>query len=157
MRSLSPTLHPHPVEAQPEEPRAAVGDLTSQHSCRLLTHDRTLQDVRWAFGLATAAIIATGAGYGVRTNPGQFDSNFYGFFLVALLPTFIYLVGVRDPRSIVLCGASLLAVTFLGWIFILQDDPMRGVGAVGAFPVTLLIATGFALHDRSDAARRRGG
>jgi hypothetical protein len=43
----------------------------------------------------------------------------------------------------------LLGVTLLGWVFVLDDDPMRGVGAVLAFPITVL-STGFAIHDRAE-------
>lgn len=110
--------------------------------------------MRWAFGLTTAAIITAGSIYVVRTNPGDFDANFYGLLLVALLPSLVYLLGVRDPHSIVICGASLMGVTLAGWVFVLQNDAMRGVGAVAAFPITLLIATTFAIQDRS---RHRAG
>jgi hypothetical protein len=46
----------------------------------------------------------------------------------------------------------LLGVTLLGWIFVLNDDPMRGVGAVVAFPITLIISAVFALHDRAQGS-----
>ena len=110
--------------------------------------------VRWAFGLSTAGIITAGAIYVVKTNPGDFDPNFYGLLLTALLPSLVYLLAVRDPRSTMLCGASLLGVTLLGWIFVLDDDPLRGVGAVLAFPITMAISTGFAMHDRANPAIR---
>jgi len=103
--------------------------------------------VRWAFGLSTAAVITGGAIYAVRTNQGDFDAKFYALLVTALLPSLVYLVGVRSPRSSMLCGALLFGVTLLGWIFILQDDPMRGVGAVLAFPITLVTSTGFAAQD----------
>ena len=105
--------------------------------------------MRWAFAISTAAIITAGAIYAVQTNPGEFDANFYGLLMAALLPTLMYVLGVRDPRSTILCGALLLGVTLLGWVFVLEDDAMRGVGAVLAFPMTLVISTGFVLHDRA--------
>ena len=110
--------------------------------------------MRWAFAFSTAAIISAGAVYVVQTNPGEFDANFYGLLLAALLPCLVYVLGVRDPRSTMLCGALLLGVTLLGWGFVLQDDTMRGVGAVLAFPITLVITTGFALHDRAQRELR---
>ena len=41
-------------------------------------------------------------------------------------------------------------MTLLGSVLVLDDDPMRGVGAVLAFPITLVLATGFAIHDRAE-------
>ena len=105
--------------------------------------------MRWAFAISTAAIITAGAIYALQTNPGEFDANFYGLLMAALLPSLVYVLGVRDPRSTILCGALLLGVTLLGWVFVLEDDAMRGVGAVLAFPITLVISTGFVLHDRA--------
>ena len=105
--------------------------------------------MRWAFAISTVAIITAGAIYVVQTNPGEFDAKFYSLLLAALLPSLMYVLGVREPRSTMLCGALLLGVTLLGWVFVLQDDAMRGVGAVLAFPITLAITTGFALHDRA--------
>lgn len=110
--------------------------------------------MRWAFAILTAAIITAGAIYAVQTNPGEFDANFYGLLLAALLPSLVYVVGVRDRRSTMQCGALLLGVTLLGWVFVLQDDAMRGVGAVLEFAITLVIAIGFVLHDRAQRELR---
>lgn len=110
--------------------------------------------MRWAFALSTAAIITAGAIYVVQTNPGKFDANFYGLLLTALLPSLVYVLGVREARSTMLCGALLLGVTLLGWVFVLDDDAMRGVGAVAAFPITLVITTAFAIHDRAQRELR---
>ena len=93
--------------------------------------------------------MTAGAIYAVQTNPGEFNANFYGLLMAALLPSLVYVLGVRDPRSTILCGALLLGVTLLGWVFVLEDDAMRGVGAVLAFFITLVISTGFVLHDRA--------
>ncbi len=108
------------------------------------------EEVRWVFAGSTAAIITAGAIYTVETNPGKFDANFYGLLLAALTPTLVYLLFVRHPHSTVLCGALLLGVTLLGWVFVLDDDPMRGVGAVLAFPITLVLSTGFAIRERAE-------
>ena len=105
--------------------------------------------VRWGLAVATAAVINVGAIYTVRTNSGDFDANFYGLLLTALLPTFVYLLGVRGSRSTINCGLALFGVTVFGWAFVLQDDPMRGVGAVLAFPITLVLSTLSALQDRA--------
>ncbi len=110
--------------------------------------------MRWAFALSTAAIITAGAIYVVQTNPSKFDANFFGLLMTALLPSLVYLLFVRDPRSTMVCGALLLGVTMLGWAFVLDDDAMGGVGPVLAFPITLALATGFAIHDRAQRELR---
>ena len=109
--------------------------------------------LRWGFASATAAVITAGAVYAARTNPGDFDANFYGLLLTALLPTLVYLLGVRGSRSTVACGMCLLGITLFGWAFVFQDDPMRVVGAVLAFPITLVISVAFALQDRARGRR----
>lgn len=74
-------------------------------------------------------------------------ANFFALLLTALLPAAVFVIGIRTPRSVVEYGSALLGVTLLGWIFILEDDPMRGVGAVLAFPVTLVSSAVGAIHD----------
>lgn len=123
--------------------RRANGDLFASAS------DRTLTVMRWLFALPTAAIVTIGAVYAVRTNQGEFDANFFGLLTIALLPTAVYLAGVRTPRCTFDCGAWLLGVTAAGWALILQDDPMRGLGALFAFVITLLCSTIFVLRERT--------
>jgi hypothetical protein len=105
--------------------------------------------MRWLFALPTAAIVTSGAVYAVRTNGGELDVNFFGLLAIALLPTAVYLAGVRTPRCTFACGAWLLAVTAAGWALILQDDPMRGLGALFAFVITLLCSTIFVFRERT--------
>jgi hypothetical protein len=109
----------------------------------------TLSLVRLGFGAATAAVITAGSVYAVETNPGAYDVNFYGLLLTALLPSLIYVFGVRERRSTVVCGSLLVGITVFGWAFVLQDDPMRGVGAVLAFPITFVASIAFAVRDRA--------
>jgi hypothetical protein len=113
----------------------------------------TVTVLRWAFGFVTASIIMAGAIYVVRTNPGEFDANFYRLLFVALLPTFVYVLGVHSSRATVVGGASLLGVTLLGWSSIFEQDAMRGVGAALAFFITLIVSTSFALQDRTKRRR----
>ncbi len=104
--------------------------------------------LRWSIAATTAAIIIAGSVYVVRTNPAEFDANFFALLLTALLPTVVFVIGVRSPGSAVAYGSALLGVTLLGWIFVLDDDPMRAVGAVLTFPITLLISAAGAIHDQ---------
>jgi hypothetical protein len=106
--------------------------------------------MRWAFALGTGGVIAAGAIYGQRGNSGSLDAGFFALVAIALLPTVVYLAGVRSHRSRLLCGGLLLGVTCLGWASIVQDDAMRGVGAVAAFPATLVLAVIFTMVDRAE-------
>jgi hypothetical protein len=105
--------------------------------------------LRWTFGLVPMGLITAGAVFLVHENEGKFDANFYGILLVALLPPLVYLLGVRRrSRATMVCGASLLGVTALGWSSIFQQDAMRAVGAAFAFFITFLISIICALEDR---------
>ena len=108
--------------------------------------------LRWGIAAAAAVIIIAGCVYVVRTNPSEFDVNFFAVLVTALLPAAVFVIGVRTLRSTVQYGLVLLGVTAVGWAFILQDDAMGAVGAVLAFLVTLGTSAAGAFHDHQ---RRR--
>jgi hypothetical protein len=68
--------------------------------------------VRWAFAFFTAAVVAWGAslGFGWPPNGAQIL-----VILVALVPSIIYILWVRNRPTILICGAVLLLVTGYTW------------------------------------------
>ena len=108
--------------------------------------------MRVAFALATAAVVTIGAVHlvndGSPTEPGSFDPKFFALLFTALIPSIIYAFGVRARQTVIVHGVVLVAVTTAAWAFVFTDDPMRAVGTILAFFVTLLTTVIAVMSDR---------
>src|SRR5688572_31616867 len=98
--------------------------------------------LRLVLSAASAALILGGAAYTMKSGPKasevQFDGIFFLLVLPGLLPTAVYLFGVRTRRASVFSGGLLVGVTFLAWlpVSLVEDDAMRGVLVIPAFFIT---------------------
>lgn len=105
---------------------------------------------RVAVALTASVIIVAGLlSNVVGSSEREVDGNFLGLAAAALLPSMIYAIGVRTPRSVFVHGAILLGTTTFAWFFVfVDDDPMRGFWVVPAFVVTLCSSVHGARRDR---------
>ena len=110
--------------------------------------------IRLLFATGAAAFIIAGMVYALRggSHPtgGEFDANFFALMVAALLPSMIYLVGVKLAWSSVVCGGTLIGITFFGWIFVfVSDTPERGLFTFPAFFSSLALSVFGVIRDRS--------
>lgn len=99
--------------------------------------------VRAGFSLVTSFIILAGFIEVVRTGPvearGEIDAVFLGLLAVFLVPTLIYLLGVRRADTALYFGLALFLITAFGWVFVfISDEALRAVFT----PLALLATTG---------------
>ncbi|MGI8758476.1 MAG: hypothetical protein ACR2K0_04150 [Acidimicrobiales bacterium] len=80
---------------------------------------------------------------------GRIDGGFLLFLALCLLPTVIYLAGIRSRAMVVIFGVCLFVPTMAAWSFyFLSDASMAGVPVIFAIPLTLLLSVIGTVIDR---------
>lgn len=111
--------------------------------------DQSLVGCRVLVALTLTGLIAAGSWFFFDDMEVSHGAGFGAVVLVAAIPAWIYALGVRDSRKVVVLGTVLLTVTAVGWLLtVLSHDPLGMVNALIAFIVSLFVAAWGAVHDR---------
>ena len=75
--------------------------------------------MRLVVALTTSLIVISGALYvvlgGAQGRERGLDVNFFGVVVAALLPSVVFVLGVKQPRSVAIYGPLLIGITAFAW------------------------------------------
>ena len=102
----------------------------------------------------TASVVIAGFVHTLVASPPQepqsVDLMFLGLLGLCLLPSLIYLLGVRTCSMVAIFGACLFVPTVLAWlVYFFSSDGFAGVVVIVAVPFTFLTSVIGTVIDRT--------
>lgn len=94
---------------------------------------------RLAISLITATVIVACSADTQSSLSGKYDAGYFGLLIIQLVPSFLFLLGLRDGRCTIICGGLLVMLTPGAWLlyYLYDKDAIVLSAVILAFLTTL--------------------